>query len=130
MKTCSILLVPVLFLSTALAWGREPPVKPSSPDDPVLPYENRRHDYKQSLKKPFQYNGEMPFWNHHGSNVFDFFFFCKTQVLTLMEQGQCLTQLFSSCLFFAGHRCIRGIGLYSLGAFCPASARFRLEIDP
>ncbi|GJJ75011.1 hypothetical protein EMPS_07369 [Entomortierella parvispora] len=67
MKTCGILLVPVLFLSTALAWGRDAPVKPSSPDDPVLPFENRRHDYKQSLKKPFQYNGAMPFWDHHGN---------------------------------------------------------------
>ncbi|KAG0044586.1 hypothetical protein BGZ83_010188 [Gryganskiella cystojenkinii] len=67
MKTCSILLVPVLFLSTALAWGRDTPPKPAHPDDPVLPAKGRRHDYKQSLKKPFQYNGVMPFWDHHGN---------------------------------------------------------------
>ncbi|KAI8601954.1 legume-like lectin family-domain-containing protein [Dissophora ornata] len=65
MKT-SVLLVPILFLTTALAWGREEP-KPPHSDDAVLPFKNRRHDYKQSLKKPFMYNGALPFWSHHGN---------------------------------------------------------------
>lgn len=60
------LLAPILFLSTAMAWGRGDPPK-ANPDDSVLPAVRRRFDYKQSLKKPFTYNNEVPFWNAHGS---------------------------------------------------------------
>ncbi|KAF9089225.1 hypothetical protein BGX23_006845 [Mortierella sp. AD031] len=51
-----------------MAWGRETPQKPLHTDNTtVLPAEGRRYDYKQSLKKPFQYNGVLPFWGHHGN---------------------------------------------------------------
>jgi hypothetical protein len=66
MKT-TILLAPILFLSTAMAWGREATPKAPNPDDFVLPAEKRRYDYRQSLKKPFTYNNEVPFWKAHGS---------------------------------------------------------------
>ncbi|KAG0200954.1 hypothetical protein BGX28_006108 [Mortierella sp. GBA30] len=66
MKT-SILLVPIVCLSTALAWGRETPPKASYQEDVNQPATNRRFDYKQSLKNPFMYNGELPFWDHHGN---------------------------------------------------------------
>ncbi|KAG9064625.1 hypothetical protein KI688_002883 [Linnemannia hyalina] len=49
-----------------MAWGREAPPK-ANPDDFVLPAEGRRFDYKQSLKKPFTYNNEVPFWKNHGN---------------------------------------------------------------
>ncbi|KAK5808535.1 legume-like lectin family-domain-containing protein [Linnemannia elongata] len=62
----TILLAPILFLSTAMAWGREAPPK-ANPDDFVLPAMGRRFDYKQSLKKPFTYNNEVPFWKAHGN---------------------------------------------------------------
>ncbi|KAF8939496.1 legume-like lectin family-domain-containing protein [Dissophora ornata] len=65
MKTAALLPL-AAFLSTALAWGRESPSKPSS--DAVSPAPNRRYDYKQSLKKPFMYNGAIPFWEHHGNS--------------------------------------------------------------
>ncbi|KAG0305922.1 hypothetical protein BGZ98_003288 [Dissophora globulifera] len=65
MKT-GILLLPILFLSTVTAWGKEPPPKPPQ-DDHEHPAESRRHDYKQSLKKPFLHNGTLPFWDHHGN---------------------------------------------------------------
>ncbi|KAG0369153.1 legume-like lectin family-domain-containing protein [Gamsiella multidivaricata] len=61
----SVLLVPIAFLSTTLAWNRNPP--PTHAEDPLLPAKNRRYDYKQSLKKPFMYNGAMPFWEHIGN---------------------------------------------------------------
>ncbi|KAF9366877.1 hypothetical protein BGX34_003977 [Mortierella sp. NVP85] len=63
-----VLLAPIVFLSTALAWSREPPPKPAHSNEIVLPAAGRRHDYKQSLKKPFMYQGELPFWNHQGSS--------------------------------------------------------------
>ncbi|KAF9183535.1 hypothetical protein BGZ51_003990 [Haplosporangium sp. Z 767] len=64
MKT-TIFLVPFVFLSTALAWGRDaPPTPPQT--EPVTT--NRRYDYKQSLKKPFMYNGAVPFWGAHGNS--------------------------------------------------------------
>ncbi|KAG0289983.1 hypothetical protein BGZ96_006523 [Linnemannia gamsii] len=50
-----------------MAWGREAAPKASNSDDSVLPAENRRYDYKQSLKKPFTYNNEVPFWKNHGN---------------------------------------------------------------
>jgi hypothetical protein len=74
MKT-SILLVP-LVLATALAWGREQPPKPAHTSEFALPAKGRRHDYKQSLKKPFQYNNEIPFWDQHGSMKRSFLILC------------------------------------------------------
>ncbi|KAG0358373.1 legume-like lectin family-domain-containing protein [Gamsiella multidivaricata] len=62
----TVFLIPVVFLSTALAWGRDAYSKPSP--DILPPALNRRHDYKQSLKKPFMYNGAIPFWSHHGNS--------------------------------------------------------------
>ncbi|KAF8954853.1 hypothetical protein BGZ52_000518, partial [Haplosporangium bisporale] len=55
MKT-TIFLVPVVFLSTVLAWGREAPAAKVAADASVEPAANRRYEYKQSLKKPFMYN--------------------------------------------------------------------------
>ncbi|KAI9236246.1 hypothetical protein MVEG_06038 [Podila verticillata NRRL 6337] len=68
MKT-TFLLVPAAFLTTAMAWGRgrDAPASPPSPSDTVLPAKGRRYDYKQSLKKPFMYNNELPFWGQHGN---------------------------------------------------------------
>ncbi|KAG0253560.1 hypothetical protein BG011_006305 [Mortierella polycephala] len=63
MRTIAVFF-PVVLLSTAVAWGREPPSKPSI--EPLPPAENRRYDYKQSLKKPFKYNDAIPFWDPHG----------------------------------------------------------------
>ncbi|KAF9906723.1 hypothetical protein EC991_000315 [Linnemannia zychae] len=52
-------------------WGREsnPAARSTTPPDDkyILPAEKRRFDYKQSLKKPFQYNNEVPFWKAHGN---------------------------------------------------------------
>jgi hypothetical protein len=66
--------LPVVFLSSVLAWGREGSGTKSSINNNnqefALPAENRRYDYKQSLKKPFTYNGAMPFWGNHGSKSF------------------------------------------------------------
>ncbi|KAF9434365.1 hypothetical protein BGZ76_008141 [Entomortierella beljakovae] len=31
------------------------------------PAKNRRHDYKQSVKKPYIFDGRVPFWSHHGN---------------------------------------------------------------
>ncbi|KAK3846403.1 MAG: legume-like lectin family-domain-containing protein [Linnemannia gamsii] len=74
MKPTILLVAPILFLSsTALAWGRggsspSSSSRPATPDDNVeLPADKRRFDYKQSLKKPFQYNNEVPFWKAHGN---------------------------------------------------------------
>ncbi|KAF9408102.1 hypothetical protein BGZ94_002447 [Podila epigama] len=67
MKT-SILLVPVAFLSTVLAWGREAAPSKVATDSSVEPAANRRHDYKQSLKKPFMYSGAIPFWENYGNS--------------------------------------------------------------
>ncbi|KAF9577966.1 hypothetical protein BGW38_006505 [Lunasporangiospora selenospora] len=72
MKTAT-LLVPLLLLSTAAAWGRDSTTSSSSSsssrrDQFDQPAPKRRFDYKQSLKKPFQYNGELPFWTHHGNS--------------------------------------------------------------
>ncbi|KAF9925151.1 hypothetical protein FBU30_005007 [Linnemannia zychae] len=50
-----------------MAWGREPTPKASNSNGLDLPAEKRRFDYKQSLKKPFQYNNEVPFWAAHGN---------------------------------------------------------------
>ncbi|KAF9569953.1 hypothetical protein EC968_002395 [Mortierella alpina] len=62
----SLLLLPALLASSAFAWGREKPSKPAL--DTVPPAESRRYDYKQSLKKPFMYNGAIPFWGQHGNS--------------------------------------------------------------
>ncbi|KAK3836622.1 MAG: legume-like lectin family-domain-containing protein [Linnemannia elongata] len=75
MRTTTFLL-PVVFLSSALAWGRDGGNGSGSTKSSinnynqefVLPAENRRYDYKQSLKKPFTYNGAMPFWGNHGNS--------------------------------------------------------------
>ncbi|CAO3566739.1 unnamed protein product [Mortierella alpina] len=66
MKT-SILLVPIVCLSTVLAWGKESRPKAAQQDEFSQPAAVRRYDYKQSLKKPFMYQGEMPGWDHHGN---------------------------------------------------------------
>ncbi|KAF9109515.1 hypothetical protein BGX27_007544 [Mortierella sp. AM989] len=52
------------------AWGKgESAAKSSSPN--VLPSTpNRRYDYKSSLKKPFLYNDEIPYWTKHGTSDF------------------------------------------------------------
>ncbi|KAG0339018.1 Protein ERGIC-53, partial [Podila humilis] len=63
----TIFLVPAAFLSTVLAWGRGKDANASNPNEPVLPTKGRRYDYKQSLKKPFQYNDAIPFWGQHGN---------------------------------------------------------------
>ncbi|KAG0206115.1 hypothetical protein BGX28_002368 [Mortierella sp. GBA30] len=62
----TVLLLPTILLSSVLAWGRETPNKASI--ESVPPAENRRYDYKQSVKKPFMYNGAIPFWGHHGNS--------------------------------------------------------------
>ncbi|KAF9352969.1 hypothetical protein BGX26_009244, partial [Mortierella sp. AD094] len=67
MKATTVLLLPAVIFSTAFAWGRDVP-KASSPNSPLPPAANRRYDYKQSLKKPFLYNGEIPFWEKHGNS--------------------------------------------------------------
>ncbi|KAF9329012.1 hypothetical protein BG006_007901 [Podila minutissima] len=67
MKT-TVFLVPVAFLSTVLAWGREVPAPKAAADASVEPAANRRYEYKQSLKKPFMYNGALPFWDHYGNS--------------------------------------------------------------
>ncbi|KAG0288589.1 hypothetical protein BGZ96_007686 [Linnemannia gamsii] len=66
-------LLPVVFLSSVLAWGRGEGGNTKSSfnnnnQEFALPAENRRFDYKQSLKKPFTYNGAMPFWGNHGNS--------------------------------------------------------------
>ncbi|KAG0235885.1 hypothetical protein BGW42_004531 [Actinomortierella wolfii] len=67
MKFSSLLLGPVLLLSTVAAWGREPPTRGHTSTDTSQPSVPRRYDYKQSLKKPFMYNGAIPFWGYHGN---------------------------------------------------------------
>ncbi|KAF8932457.1 hypothetical protein BGZ47_011371 [Haplosporangium gracile] len=73
MRTTTFLL-PVVFLSSALAWGRDGGngnTKSSinnNNQEFALPAENRRYDYKQSMKKPFTYNSVMPFWSNHGNS--------------------------------------------------------------
>ncbi|KAF9273366.1 hypothetical protein BGZ68_001574 [Mortierella alpina] len=62
----SLLLLPAVLGSSAFAWGRESPSKPAL--DTVPPAESRRYDYKQSLKKPFMYNGDIPYWGQHGNS--------------------------------------------------------------
>lgn len=63
----TIFLFPVAFLSMVLAWGKEAPAAKVAADASVEPAANRRYEYKQSLKKPFMYNGALPFWDQHGS---------------------------------------------------------------
>ncbi|ORZ27309.1 legume-like lectin family-domain-containing protein [Lobosporangium transversale] len=69
MKSASILLIPIVFLSTiVLAAGDSNETPHSKAFETVQPAQNRRYDYKQSMKKPFMYNGAIPFWEHHGNS--------------------------------------------------------------
>lgn len=106
----SLLLLPAVLASSAFAWGRETPSKPAL--DTVPPAESRRYDYKQSLKKPFMYNGAIPYWGQHGSmlmilgaSLFFFFFFS----LVLVDDVQ--TNTFRPC--FSTHR------LFCCPRLCP-----------
>ncbi|KAG0269577.1 hypothetical protein DFQ27_003040 [Actinomortierella ambigua] len=63
----SLLLAPALVLSTVAAWGRDPPSARGNSATEPQPAVSRRYDYKQSLKKPFMYNGAIPFWGYHGN---------------------------------------------------------------
>ncbi|KAF9923827.1 hypothetical protein FBU30_006111 [Linnemannia zychae] len=68
MKTVTLLL-PTVLLSSVLAWGRDGANTKTNTyqENFSLPAESRRFDYKQSLKKPFTYNNEMPFWDNYGT---------------------------------------------------------------
>ncbi|KAG0048365.1 hypothetical protein BGZ83_006670 [Gryganskiella cystojenkinii] len=88
MKTTT-LWIPIAVLycfssTTVQAWGRDnlPPVTgqqqqkdakggsagSATKENILEPSANRRFDYRQSLKKPFMYNGAIPFWTHHGNS--------------------------------------------------------------
>ncbi|KAF9205008.1 hypothetical protein BGZ49_004585 [Haplosporangium sp. Z 27] len=63
------ILAPILLATTVMAWGRGTTNESTSYDDGLdQPAEERRYDYKQSMKKPFMYNGAIPFWSHHGNS--------------------------------------------------------------
>ncbi|KAG0334138.1 hypothetical protein BG004_000540 [Podila humilis] len=74
MKTVALFLAPAMLLSTVMAaWGREATAAAKAPettatDGSVVPAAGRRYDYKQSLKKPFMYSGELPYWDNMGNS--------------------------------------------------------------
>ncbi|KAF9427026.1 hypothetical protein BGZ94_005631 [Podila epigama] len=69
MKTSLLLVVPVAYLSTvvALGRGRDAPPGQFHVEEGIPPTKGRRYDYKQSLKKPFTYRDQVPFWSKHGN---------------------------------------------------------------
>ncbi|KAF9349837.1 Protein ERGIC-53 [Mortierella sp. AD094] len=72
MKTSILLVaVPVLLASTVMAWGGEGAEEPNFTQSALSsPTEGRRYDYKQSMKKPFLYEGKIPSWSHQGTHDF------------------------------------------------------------
>ncbi|KAG0010804.1 hypothetical protein BGZ80_001175, partial [Entomortierella chlamydospora] len=65
------ILLAVLLASTVMARGggsREPILDTQSALTSAT--EGRRYDYKQSMKKPFLYEGKIPSWSHQGTRDF------------------------------------------------------------
>ncbi|KAF9425051.1 Protein ERGIC-53 [Entomortierella beljakovae] len=65
MKTTTVLVLPAVILSTVFAWGK---AEAPAHTEASIPAPSRRHDYKQSLKKPFTFNDELPFWDKFGNS--------------------------------------------------------------